>query len=189
MKKNIIILGTLSFILAYLVPYTHAIENLPNLILKTRPAVVTIVTYGEGNKLLKQGSGFFITKDGQLITNRHVLEGAWGGTIATSDGKEHKLNIIVAVDSMADLARIRIERGAPFIPLTLSARIPKVGERIVVIGSPLGLEQTVSEGIISAIRELPGMGLAYQLTAPISPGSSGSPVITMDGEVIGVATL
>jgi Flp pilus assembly protein TadD len=189
MKKSVIILGTLSIISAYLVLYAHAIEDLPNLILKTRSAVVTIVTYGETNKLLKQGSGFFITKDGHLITNRHVVEGAWGGTITTSEGKEHKVNKIVAVDSIADLARLRIESETPFIPLTLSQRIPKVGEKIVVIGSPLGLEQTVSEGIISAIREFPGVGLGYQLTAPVSPGSSGSPVITMGGEVIGVATL
>jgi len=63
-----------------------------------------------------------------------------------------------------------------------------VGERIIVYGSPLGLEKTVSDGIVSAIREVPGHGTLIQITAPISPGSSGSPVLNMKGEVIGIAT-
>jgi len=71
-------------------------------------------------------------------------------------------------------------------PLRLSRNFPEIGERVVVIGSPLGLEQTVSEGIVSAIR---GIGRLLQITAPISPGSSGSPVVNMKGEVVGVATL
>jgi tetratricopeptide (TPR) repeat protein len=66
--------------------------------------------------------------------------------------------------------------------------LPKVAERIIVYGSPMGLEKTVSDGIISAIREVPGYGKLIQITAPISPGSSGSPVLNMQGEVIGIAT-
>jgi len=73
-------------------------------------------------------------------------------------------------------------------PLSLSTTVPEVGERILVYGSPLGLEKTVSDGIISAIREVPGYGKLIQITAPISPGSSGSPVLNMKGEVIGIAS-
>lgn len=73
-------------------------------------------------------------------------------------------------------------------PLSINASLPEVGERVVVIGSPLGLEQTVSDGIVSAVREVSAFGTIIQITAPISPGSSGSPVVNMKGEVIGVAT-
>ena len=66
--------------------------------------------------------------------------------------------------------------------------LPSVAERILVVGSPMGLEQTVNEGIVSAVREVPSVGKILQISAPISPGSSGSPVINMKGEVIGVAT-
>jgi hypothetical protein len=73
-------------------------------------------------------------------------------------------------------------------PLSLSKTVPEVGERIIVYGSPLGLENTVSDGIVSAIRDIPEFGKIIQITAPISPGSSGSPVLNMKGEVIGVAS-
>jgi tetratricopeptide (TPR) repeat protein len=72
--------------------------------------------------------------------------------------------------------------------LAVSGSIPEVGEHIVVIGTPFGLERTVSDGIVSAVRQIPGFGKVYQVTAPISPGSSGSPVVNMKGEVIGIAT-
>ena len=67
--------------------------------------------------------------------------------------------------------------------------MPQEGESIVVIGNPFGLEGSVTNGIVSAVREIPGYGKIIQITAPISPGSSGSPVVNMLGQVIGVATL
>jgi len=188
-KKKTIARSILSISLLFLPSQLLALEDLPSLIKKTRPATVTIATLGFGSKLLRQGSGFFITNSGHIITNRHVIEGGIHLKITTSDGKKYNSLKFVAVDFLADLVRVLLEEKGRFTPLKLSSRLPKVGERIVVVGSPLGLEQTASEGIISGIREIPGMGLVYQLTAPISPGSSGSPVIDMHGEVIGVATL
>jgi tetratricopeptide (TPR) repeat protein len=95
----------------------------------------------------------------------------------------------VAEDPEGDLARISVDIPAEkVIPLPVSPAAPRVGEKVVVIGSPLGLDQTVSDGIVSAIREIPKFGKIIQMTAPISPGSSGSPVLNMKGEVIGVAT-
>ena len=73
-------------------------------------------------------------------------------------------------------------------PYPSATKLPEVGERVIVIGTPLGLDKTVSDGIVSAVREIPGFGKIVQLTAPISPGSSGSPVMNMKGEVIGIAT-
>ena len=72
--------------------------------------------------------------------------------------------------------------------IAVSDRAPEIAERIVVVGSPMGLEQTVSEGIISSVREIPTVGRVFQMSAPISPGSSGSPVVSTKGQVIGIAT-
>ena len=88
-------------------------------------------------------------------------------------------------------ATIRLWAHGKSFPLRLVQRaqiIPEVGERIIVYGSPLGLENTVSDGIVSAIRDIPDYGRIIQITAPISPGSSGSPVLNMQGEVIGIAS-
>src|SRR5207248_4620099 len=73
--------------------------------------------------------------------------------------------------------------------LSLERTSPQEGESIVVIGNPFGLEGSVTNGIVSAVRDIPGFGRIIQITAPISPGSSGSPVVNMQGQVIGVATL
>ncbi len=81
-----------------------------------------------------------------------------------------------------------LSKGERVQPLSISPTLPETGERVIVIGTPLGLEKTVSDGIVSAVRDVAGFGKIIQVTAPISPGSSGSPVVNMKGEVIGVAT-
>ena len=97
---------------------------------------------------------------------------------------------MVAVDGEGDLALIQVEVPREFaMPLPIIQRVPLEGESVVVIGNPFGLEGSVSNGIVSAVREISGYGRIIQITAPISPGSSGSPVVNMFGQVIGVATL
>ena len=99
------------------------------------------------------------------------------------------LPIIIAKDEQNDIIRLSVDIPSKYVlPLSLSETIPEIGERIVVYGSPLGLENTVSDGIVSSVREIPDFGKIIQITAPISPGSSGSPVLNMEGEVIGIAT-
>lgn len=165
-------------------------ENLPAIIKKIEPSVVIILTYDEKGKILGQGSGFFISQTGDIITNYHTLQGASRAEVKTIEGKTYPFSLILAEDIEVDLIRASVDIPQELVHLLpVSASIPEVGERIIVIGSPLGLERTVSDGIISAVREIPGFGKIYQITAPISPGSSGSPIINMKGEVIGVATL
>jgi tetratricopeptide (TPR) repeat protein len=165
-------------------------ENLPAIIKKIQPSVVTILTYDEKGKGLMQGSGFFIRKDGDIITNRHVLQGASSADVKTAQGKVYPITRVVAEDKEGDLILVSVDIPPDAVyPLSVSASIPEVGERVIVIGSPLGFEKTVSDGIVSAVREIPQFGKIIQITAPISPGSSGSPVVNMKGEVIGVATL
>ncbi len=94
----------------------------------------------------------------------------------------------MAEDKEADLVLITADIPARDISfLEVSGKLPEVGEKIYAIGHPMGLEKTVSEGIVSAIRKLPKLGDIIQITAPISPGSSGGPVFNSSGRVIGVA--
>jgi len=164
-------------------------EKLPEIVKKIEPSTVVILTYDKDGKFKGQGSGFFISEEGDIITNRHVLAGTHCAEVKTTNGKVYTITLIVAEDKEADIIRVSVNITKESVrPLSLSNSIPEVGERVAVIGSPLGLERTVSDGIVSAVREIPAFGKIYQITAPISPGSSGSPVVNMKGEVIGVAT-
>jgi hypothetical protein len=134
---------------------------------------------------LSLGSGFFVS-DGLIATNAHVIESAGGGT-AKLVGDARKMQILgtVAVDRRADIALLKVVANAP--PLKLGPeKSPVVGDKVYVVGNPLGLEGTFSEGIVSGLRRI-GDDSIIQMTAPISPGSSGGPVMDEKGSVIGVA--
>ena len=170
-------------------PQEKSIENLPSLIKRIKPSTVIIFAYDNKGEFLKLGSGFFISQNGDVITNYHVIQGASSAEIKTEDEKTYPITDIVAGDEQNDLIRLSVNIPSQDVhPLSLSQIIPEVGERIIVYGSPLGLENTVSDGIVSAIRDIPDYGRIIQITAPISPGSSGSPVLNMQGEVIGIAS-
>jgi len=165
------------------------IESLPSIIKRIKPSVVIVFTYDDKGEFLKLGSGFFINQSGDIITNYHVLQGASSAEVKTSDGKTYLITYIIAKDEQNDIIRLSVDIPSKYVlPLSLSETIPEIGERIVVYGSPLGLENTVSDGIVSSVREIPDFGKIIQITAPISPGSSGSPVLNMEGKVIGIAT-
>ncbi len=164
-------------------------ENLPNLIKRIQPAVVTVIGYDAKGKIIRLGSGFFINGKGHIITNGHVLIGVARAEAKTADGVRHLLKVKVAEDRATDLVKLVVEGlKEPSYYLSIRQTLPEVGERVLVVGSPLGLEETVSDGIVSGIRILRGRGEILQISAPISPGSSGGPVMNIKGEVIGVAT-
>lgn len=165
-------------------------EKIPQLVKKVNPSIVLIITYdSQGNKL-NQGSGFFISAEGDVITNWHVIHGASSAVVKLASGEVVRVKDITAADKENDLIRLMVDaKDKKFIPLSLAKSLPEVGQRVLVIGSPLGLEASVSDGLVSAVKDVPGFGAIIQISAPISPGSSGSPVINMAGEVIGVATL
>jgi S1-C subfamily serine protease len=164
-------------------------ENLPALIKRIQPAVVTVVGYNAKGKAFRLGSGFFVNREGHLITNMHVISGAARIEVKMPQGGLYPVNTVLAEDKKADLVKlaVQITGGTPHY-LPVSGKRPEVGEHVLTIGSPLGLEQSVSEGLVSAFRQVRGRGEFIQISAPISPGSSGGPVVNLQGQVIGVAS-
>jgi hypothetical protein len=153
---------------------------------KTFPSVVLLVMEDANGQPLSLGSGFFV-RDNIVATNFHVIEDSVGG-YAKIIGKKKKYNIsgTVGIDRDVDLVLLSInEAKAPFLPLGNSKDV-KIGDEIYAVGNPLGLEGTFSKGIISGIRKDKVQTL-MQITAPISPGSSGGAILNIQGQVVGVA--
>ncbi len=120
-----------------------------------------------------------------MITNYHLIQGASSAEIKITDGETYPVNYILAGDEQRDLVWLSVNISSQSIyPLPLSQIIPEVGERIFVYSNPLELEDTVSNGIVTAIRDIPDYGRVIEITAHISPDSSGSPVLNLQGEAI-----
>ena len=164
-------------------------DFLPDLVRRVKPSAVAIETFDSKGNTLSRGSGFFVGPD-RIITNRHVIERSSRVVVHLLDGKKFVVRGVLAVDGEGDLAMLQVEvpPGAA-VPLPISRTVPEEGESTLVVGNPFGLEGSVSNGIVSAVRDISGYGRIIQITAPISPGSSGSPVVNMYGQVVGIATL
>ena len=175
-------------------PRTGAAERaVRDLVNQLGDAVVQVRTPGG------LGSGFILNEEGYLITNFHVIEGETQISIEvyhTRDGqldrRVYKQVRIIAMNKFQDLALLKIDdRDAPKfarVPLA-DADTLSVGERVFAIGSPLGLERTVTEGIVSTKTRLIQGELYLQTTAQINPGNSGGPLFNLRGEVIGVTNM
>jgi len=149
-------------------------------------STVLLVMEDANGQPLSLGSGFFV-RDGEIASNLHVIEGAARGYAKLVGQKtKHDIQGITAVDPERDLVVLKISAsGAPVLSLGSSDAV-QVGESVYAVGNPQGLEGTFSQGIVSSIREVATDKL-LQITAPISPGSSGGPVLNSKGEVIGVS--
>jgi S1-C subfamily serine protease len=161
------------------------------------PGVITLVTYDHKNRQLSQGSGFVLSGDGLGATNFHVLQDAYRAEATLGDGRLYHVLRVHGFDVDRDLAVFqlgrmndgKLERPSGLHPLTLGASSGlRAGDRIATISSPRGLANTVSDGLVSAIRDDEGERM-IQISAPISPGSSGAPVFDASGRVVGIATL
>jgi hypothetical protein len=163
-------------------------QDIVAMVKRVKPAVVTIIPKNAFGFEEGQGSGFFISQN-RVITCYHVIDGASMVSIRLNDSTTINAKHIVAQDSAADVAIIELESPAParVIPLKMLNKQPEQGERIYVVGNPLGLEQSVSDGIVSSVRVQKEQGKVIQFTAAISPGNSGSPLLDATGAVYGVA--
>jgi hypothetical protein len=163
-------------------------NRLSQLVQNSKPSVFSIITYDNKNNPLAYGTGFFIDSKGTGITNYHVLEGANSALIKTLDGNHYQINNIISQSKKMDIIKFSIENEAnrifPYLKLCQSQ--PIEAEDVFVIGNPKELEYSVSNGIISSVRNIEDLGKIVQTTAPISSGNSGSPLINMKGEVLGV---
>jgi serine protease Do len=135
---------------------------------------------------VSQGTGFFIAESGYLISNYHVVEGANAAGVFTYDGETHRVSLIGYNDDM-DLAVLKINMSYPVLELGDSDDI-SIGEKVVAIGNPLGLQFSVSEGIVSALNRpgSTGQEVYIQTDAALNPGNSGGPLINKEGVAIGI---
>ncbi len=179
------------FILFLLIPLNLFSQSLTaeQIYKKVSGAVVVIHAYNANNELVKQGSGVVINNKGYVVTNYHVLEGCERLEIIHNNEVIQYVDII-GIDVEKDILILKID--AKYFPLVKIGNMQKVniGERIYAIGNPLGLENTISEGIVSGLRNDETTGRNFiQITASISPGSSGGAVVNEKGELIGISTL
>jgi putative serine protease PepD len=169
---------------------------LPELAARVSPSVVLLTELDASGKEVGSGTGFFVTADGRIVTNHHVIEGASAMTATLVDGRVVPVTGVITFDAAKDIAVVQAQAGT-YPPLTLAdSRSLRVGDDVVVVGSPLGLSAALSIGIVSALRdeglkdpnrEEPTIGAwSLQHTAAISPGSSGSPIMNRRGEVVGI---
>jgi len=137
-----------------------------------------------------EGSGFFITADGYAITNNHVVEKAKQLEVKTDNGKTYTAKVI-GTDPKTDLALIKVEGRNDFPFVKLSGQTPRIGDWVVAVGNPFGLDGSVTAGIVSARGRDIGAGPYddfIQIDAPVNKGNSGGPSFDVNGNVIGVNT-
>ena len=142
------------------------------------------------HQMIGQGSGFFVSADGYIVTNNHVVENAKTVTITMDDGKTLDAKVI-GTDPKTDLALIKVNEKGDYPYVSLAKDAPRVGDWVVAIGNPFGLGGTVTAGIVSADGRDIGEGpydSFMQIDAPINKGNSGGPTFNLKGEVVGVNT-
>lgn len=151
-------------------------------------ALLMVHAMNERGDTLGVGTGFVVSSDGLFVTNYHVIEEAERLVVSLLDGGKYEQVELVSSDPASDLALMKLPAtGLRPLRMGSDARM-EVGDKVYVMGNPLGMSGTFSDGMVSGKRPLEGVSM-LQISAPISPGSSGGPVMNERGEVIGVATI
>jgi len=165
-------------------------KDIPAIAKAANGAVVSIIMSDKDGNPIALGTGFLISTDGRIVTNYHVIASGSSAIVKLPDGAVFPVEGVLAADKDRDVALIKARRDN-FRTLTLgNSDGVQVGQEVVAIGNPLSLESTVSNGIVSGMRSVKEEGGDFlQITAPISPGSSGGPLFNMDGQVIGITTM
>ena len=174
-------------------------SNLNELVKYTEKAVFLIETDNNSGQAVAYGTGFFVSSNGVGITNAHVLRNGSGWKIKTYSGQSYSIEKVLRTNDTYDYSIFKVISDERFTNLKISDTPPEKGQDIYVLGNPQGIESTLTKGIVSGLKGGTeedviegkfGSGNTYiQIDVAISHGSSGSPVMNMKGEVIGVATL
>ena len=178
---------TVVYLLTVLVSYSASQADVADVVKRSSDAVVLIVISNSAGQETALGSGFLVSADGEIVTNYHVIKEAHSAVVKLSNGAFFPVSGVLATDADKDLAIIKVNgKNLPFLSLGDIEKL-HVGDHVVAIGSPLGLEGTVSDGIVSAVRDVAKMKW-IQTTAPVSHGNSGGPLLDMNNHVVGVIT-
>jgi len=177
--------AALILVLFYVAYNSIGAGNISERLNKSSNSVVTIYSYDSNNKFIGYASGFFVNSEGYVVTSQHVVEGAARSFAIYKENENLNIDLMVANDPIRDIAVLKVRAvDTPALRLGNSDKV-YVGNEIYTIGAPQGLLNTVSKGIISQIRY--SKGIKYiQIDAPISPGSSGGPLLDRNLDVIGV---
>lgn len=155
---------------------------------KTKPSIVVIKSKGRSDGKEALGTGFFISKDGLLVTNYHVIGEGKKITLETADGKEIDIASVYAFDRENDLAILKaVNPSGSFLAISDSSTFQD-GTSVVAVGNPQGLKHSVVTGVISGKREIEGREM-LQVAIPIEPGNSGGPIVNLEGKVLGILTI
>lgn len=178
------------FLVVCVIIFSACKPSLKDIVKDTEQATFIIYTYDEYGTPKGTGSGFFIDRKGTGITNYHVLDGAVKAVLKTSDGERYEIDQVVASDRKWDIAKFTIKNNKQevFPYLKFADKKIEKGDKAYNISSPLGLEASISEGIVSSLRSDGQHGNIVQITTPISQGSSGSALLNENGKVFAVAT-
>ena len=151
-------------------------------------SVFSLATFDQKGDALATGSGVFLAADGEAVTNWHVLDGAASAKVTTTDGKTYDVSGVYDYDAANDLARIQVQ-GSGFSPVSVNySGALLTGATTYAIGNPLGLDNSISAGIVSSARRVVN-GVNYiQITTPISNGSSGGALLNDRGELVGITS-
>jgi uncharacterized RDD family membrane protein YckC len=177
--------AALILVLFYIAYNSIGAGNISERLNKSSNSVVTIYSYDRNNKFLGYASGFFVNSEGYVVTSQHVVEGAARSFAIYKENENLAIDSMIANDPTRDIAILKVRAvDTPALRLGNSDKVD-VGNEIYTIGAPQGLLNTISKGIISQIRY--SKGVKYiQIDAPISPGSSGGPLLDRNLDVIGV---
>jgi hypothetical protein len=161
----------------------------PDLVKTVQASTVIIYVLDREGNAIAQGSGFFFRDYGHLITSYHVLGKAMMARVRTPDGREFNVKSILAEDEPDDLIEALVDVSYGSVPYLIAAdTAPKVGDPVMVIGSPMGVDKVVSQGNVRAVLEIAKLGKCIVHSAHSFVGSSGSPLVNAQGEVIGIET-
>jgi regulator of sirC expression with transglutaminase-like and TPR domain len=185
MTRVLLLLVSLSLPASLAAADTPTVEELAK---KVRPSIVTITVRGREARQEGLGTGFVVSADGLIATNRHVIGEGRPIRVETADGKSHDVKAVFASDRKLDLAILRIDaKGLTPLELGDSTTL-KEGQAVVAVGNPQGLRHSVVSGVVSGIRKLDDRPM-IQVAIPIEPGNSGSPLLDLNGRVQGVLTI